>query len=128
MNRADPYSPLTRKLFADPRHAAENAGEPVTGASVYLEGQGVRVRLNGQVENGVLSGLQFRACGCPHFIAACEWLCRSLAGKPPGVLGACQPTEIMQTLGLPVEKTGRILVLEDAARELGSCLIGAAPS
>lgn len=125
---ADRYSPLTRKLFADLQHIASEAGEPSAGASVYLDGQGVRLRLSGRVENGALTGLGFRAYGCPHFIAACEWLCRSLDGKAPASLAAWQPAEIMQTLGLPVEKTGRILVLEDAARELGSCLSAAESS
>lgn len=124
----DPYSPLTRELFADPAHAAAEPGEPAEGASVYFDGQGVRVRLSGRVEDGAVKGLRFRAYGCPHFIAACEWLCRDLDGKPVDALGAWQPAQIMQTLGLPVEKTGRILVLEDAARELGSCLSDSAPS
>ena len=127
MNR-DPYSLLVRELFASPRHVAPDGGEPVDGASVYREGQGVRLRLNGIAGDGVLAALTFRAQGCPHFLAACECLCRELAGKPVETLTEWQPAQIMQTLGLPVEKTGRILVLEDAARELGSCLIAPPPS
>ncbi len=128
MMAGDPYNPLTRELFADPAHAASEAGEPAEGASVYLDRQGVRLRLNGRAENGRILALSFRAYGCPHVVAACEWLCRSLEGKPVSALEAWEPTQIMQTLGLPVEKTGRILVLEDAARELGSCLTAAVPS
>lgn len=125
---ADPYSPLTRELFTAPVHVAPEAGEPAEGATVYLEAQGVRLRLNATSRNGILEALSFRALGCPHFLAACEWLCRQLEGKPVAALTEWQPTEIMQTLGLPVEKTGRILVIEDAARELGSCLSAPAPS
>lgn len=119
---ADPYSPLTRRLFAEPAHVAPLAGEPAEGHSTYLASQGLEVRLNATVSAGRLEALTFRAYGCPHFIAACEWLCRHLEGKPVDALDALKPAEIMQTLGIPVTKTGRILVLEDAVRALGACL------
>jgi NifU-like protein involved in Fe-S cluster formation len=118
----DPYSPLTRRLFAEPAHVAPAAGPPASGESVYLDGQGLTVRLNATVAAGRLETLTFRASGCPHFIAACEWLCRHLEGKPVEALDTLKPAEIMQTLGIPVTKTGRILVLEDAVRALGACL------
>ena len=125
---ADPYSARTRELFGDLRHVAAKPGEPGDGESVYVEGQGVRLRLNARADDGHIATLRFRAYGCPHFVAACEWLCRNLEGRPVSALGEWRPSEIMQTLGLPVEKTGRILVLEDAVRELGTCLGGAAPT
>ncbi len=124
---ADPYSPLVRELFASPHHVASESGAPAEGASVYRAGQGVRLRLNARETDGGLDELTFRAQGCPHFLAACEWLCRELAGKPVEALNEWQPAQIMQTLHLPVEKTGRILILEDVARELGSCLIAPPP-
>ena len=124
----DPYSDLTRELFAAPVHAAPQAGEPADGASVYVDGQGVRLRLNAVAKDGVLLGITFRALGCPHFIAACEWMCRATEGQPIETLCGWQPAEIMRTLALPVEKTGRILVLEDAARELAACLSASSPS
>ena len=60
--------------------------------------------------------MRFRAYGCPHVIAACEAsLCADFEGRKPGR----RPTSSIQTrlcerLSVPVEKTGRILVLEDA--------------
>jgi len=119
---ADPYSPLTRRLFAAPAHVAPAAGEPAAGHSVYLASQGLEIRLNATVRAGGFETLTFRASGCPHFIAASEWLCRYLEGKPVEALDTLKPAEIMQTLGIPVTKTGRILVLEDAVRALGACL------
>jgi hypothetical protein len=117
----DPYSPLVRKLFAAPAHAAPTAGKPPHGASVFLEGQGVAVRLNAHsaAKEGLV--LTFRARGCPHFLAACEWLCRRYSGKSLTELGVFKPAEIMQTLGIPAAKSGRILMLEDAARALDTC-------
>ncbi len=118
----DRYSPLTRRLFEDPAHRADSAGAPPGAESVYVDTQGVRLRLNGVGSNGRIERLTFRAFGCPHFLAACEWLCQSLEGKETGALESLKPAEIMQTLSLPVEKTGRILVLEDAAKALHACL------
>ena len=54
---ANPYSDLTRELFGAPAHVAAEAGEPADGASVYLEAQGVRLRLNAIAADGTLTAL-----------------------------------------------------------------------
>lgn len=117
----DPYSPLVRKLFTAPEHVAEGPAAPAAGESVFLEEQGVAVRLNAECRDGRVEKLSFRARGCPHFLAACEWLCRRYSGKPVADLDVFKPAEIMQTLAIPAAKSGRILVLEDAVRALGTC-------
>lgn len=118
----DPYSPLVRKLFKAPEHAALSAGQPSDGASVYTEGQGVAVRLNAIIGADGSLALTFRARGCPHFLAACEWFCRHHSGKASAELGIFKPAEIMQTLGIPAAKSARILTLEDAVTGLMACL------
>ena len=117
----DPYSPLVRKLFTAPEHVARDAGKPAEGASVYVEGQGIAVRLNAVPGTNHGLALTFRARGCPHFLAACEWLCRRYSDKGVSDLGVFKPAEIMQTLGIPAAKSARILVLEDAVTELKAC-------
>jgi NifU-like protein involved in Fe-S cluster formation len=117
----DPYSPLVRKLFTAPGHVAKAAGKPPEGASVYVEGQGVAVRLNAVPGAGQVLALTFRARGCPHFLAACEWLCRRYSGKGIAELDVFKPAEIMQTLGIPAAKSARILTLEDAVTGLKAC-------
>ncbi|MEM8816763.1 MAG: hypothetical protein AAGE85_13130 [Pseudomonadota bacterium] len=124
----DPYSALTRRLFSEHQHRAPLAGEPAAGVSVYMDTQGVQLRLSATATDGVLDTLTFRVCGCPHLIAACEWLCRSLEGKPAAALSDVKPAAIMQTLAIPVAKTGRILVLEDAAAALGAQLSATPPA
>ena len=111
----DPYSEEVRQLFADPAHG----GELDDAMSVQRDDQGVRVRLALQHEGDVVRGLRFRAWGCPHLIAACEAFCRGYEGRPVNDLEGFEATEIMRNLSIPVEKTGRILVLEDAVRSLG---------
>ncbi len=111
----DPYSPLVREYFAAPAHA----GNLADGVTAGIGAQGVRVALSGSESDGRIRALRFRAWGCPHLIAACECFCRRYEGQPVGSLVAFRAADIMQILPVPVEKTGRILVLEDAVRSLG---------
>lgn len=109
----DPYSAEVRALFAEPLHAGQ-AG----GASERITSQGVDVELSADVRDDRLLTLRFRAKGCPHLIAAAEALCADLEGRPAAALGEPFGADIMRRLSVPVEKTGRILVLEDVAAAL----------
>ena len=112
---ADPYSERVRALFASAAHAGRVEG----GVEAYAREQGVRVELTARVEGGTMSELRFRAWGCPHLLAAAEAVCRGFEGRPTAALQAFSAAEIMQTLPVPREKLGRILLLEDAVRSLG---------
>jgi len=112
---AAPYSAKVRELFAAPAHA----GDIADGEAVDVADQDVRLRLSAQAEGGRIAALRFRACGCPHVIAAAEAVCSNLEGQPVTDLESYTIADIMQKLPIPVEKTGRILVIEDAVRSLG---------
>ena len=116
----DPYSALVRELFADPRHAGCLDG----GTRVRLDDQDVRICLCADADGGTLRALRFRARGCPHLIAACEAFCAAFEGREVEALLEFAAGDLMQRLSVPVEKTGRILVLEDAVRALGKSLRG----
>ncbi len=111
----EPYSARVRQLFADPAHA----GDLVDGKHVRVDDQGVRITLAAICDDGVLKALRFRAWGCPHVLAAAEAFCAAFEGRPCMDLLSFQAADIMQTLPVPTEKLGRILVLEDAVRSLG---------
>ena len=115
MTRTDPYSALVREYFTNPQHGGDLPG----GDCVFLEQQGVRLRLAVRCDGGQISHLRFRARGCPHLIASAEAFCAAFEGKPLQSLQTFTVAEVMQSLAVPVEKTGRILVLEDAVRLLG---------
>lgn len=113
---ADPYNDQVRQLFADPAHA----GALNNGYQVDVDDQGLRIRLFGDVKNGHFEALRFKARACPHVIAAAEAFCADFEGRPVESLLEFSASDLMQSLAVPVEKTGRILVLEDAVRSLGS--------
>ena len=77
------------------------------------------MRLSATAEDGVITAMRFRAWGCPHTIAAAESACAGLEGRPVSELLEFPASGLMEKLPVPVEKTGRILVLEDAIRSLG---------
>tara|TARA_R110002049_G_scaffold63439_13_gene168655 strand:+ start:1465 stop:1815 length:351 start_codon:yes stop_codon:yes gene_type:complete len=116
MSENDPYSSAVRRLFADTAHAGRLAG----GRSVRLDRQGVRIALWMTLDGTRIEALRYQAWGCPHLIAASEAFCRDYEGRPVSELGGFNAQSLMQSLGIPVEKTGRILVLEDAVRSLGT--------
>lgn len=112
---ADPYNALVREFFAEPDHA----GRLNDGITVQVNDQGVRVELSACADSGRISAMRFRAWGCPHLIAAAEWACVEFEGGPTGALEILPIARIMEDLAVPAEKTGRILVLEDAIQSLG---------
>ena len=116
----DPYGDRVRQLFADPAHA----GDLEDASRARIDDQGVRIALAAKCSDGKLEALRFRAWGCPHVLAACEAICRHYEGRPAADLVAFRASEIMGNLSIPVEKTGRILVIEDTVRSLGRQLRG----
>lgn len=112
----DPYSTRTRELFAHPAHAGLLERGPV----VYADAQDVRLQLSAEAAGGVLEAMRFQAWGCPHVLAACEAVCSDFEGRASDDLGRFAVAELMQSLCIPVEKTGRILVIEDAMRLLSA--------
>ncbi len=114
----DPYNALVREYFANTAHAGDLRG----GATAYIDDQGIRLRLSATEDEGRIQSLRFRAWGCPHVIAACEWFCSHFEGEPGESLSEFRAADIMRDLSVPVEKTGRILVLEDAVRSLARSL------
>lgn len=114
----EPYSDDVRRLFAAPAHA----GVLDPGVSVRVDAQGVRIELSGRADDGRLAALRFRAWGCPHLIAAAEAFCGAFEGLEVAELETFTGTPISEKLGVPVQKTGRILVLEDAVASLYSAL------
>lgn len=116
----EPYNDRVRGLFEAPAHAGDLDG----GTTVFLADHSMRIALSARLSQGNIGALRFRAWGCPHFIAAAEVFCADYEGRPAADLAGFSASEVMQTLSVPVEKTGRILVLEDAVRSLGQSVRG----
>jgi NifU-like protein involved in Fe-S cluster formation len=129
--------PLSEEVWALFR-ALNHAGDPgdsgsagaAAGVAHWLCGEagseqdGTRVRFALRIEGRRVLEARYRTYGCPHTLAACEWLAAGLGGcelatlSPAGLaqlLGG--PLDWARRLAVPAAKLGRLLVVEDALRE-----------
>ncbi len=66
------------------------------------------------VREGCLTNLDFRVFACPHIIAVCHWLREDLEGRPITALREFKEEDARQKFDIPVEKAGKLLILQDA--------------
>jgi NifU-like protein involved in Fe-S cluster formation len=113
------YSPAVTERFDRPLNLGSPDGEParrISGEAGSVE-QGTWVVFEARVEANQLAKLCFRAYGCPHTIAACSRVAEKLSGAALGELVNFAPGELIEELDIPVEKAGKILILQDALRD-----------
>jgi hypothetical protein len=113
------YSRLTWEHFSNASSAGVLTGTDVARAAAGSAADGTWVQFDIRAKRrGFAAALiieaRFQAFGCPHTIAVADWLAGRAAGRSaeprlPEPVGALQ-----QLFGMPVEKLGRLFVLEDA--------------
>ncbi len=120
MNAFASYNETVRRNFANPAHAGDLCGqyELKLAADVSESASGARITLAAGIRDGIIGGMAFRVRGCPHLIAALELVCTALEEQPVAGLENFDLADITQELSVPVEKSGRILLLEDALATL----------
>lgn len=97
------------------------AGRAATG-TVLVRGEagseeaGTRVVFAAGVRAGRLDWLEFRLFGCPHTRLACAQAVQLLTGAPMAELGRLELEALGAGLEIPVEKAGRLLIIQDALR------------
>lgn len=112
------YSSEVRRRFPAPARAGaihSQAGSTVAGAA---EDQSLRFWVRFQVElTGARIGrVRFQAYGCPHSLAAADLLAAELEGKPIEAMTRIDLEDLAARIGLPREKQGKLLRIEDALR------------
>jgi len=116
----DPYNSEVRRRFENPVHAGDLAGryDEILTADVSEAAQGTRVCLAAGIAADTVREIRFRAWGCPHLLAAADLYCEMHEGEPVEALAAVDVNELMARLSVPIGKTGRLLLIQDAARAL----------
>lgn len=112
-----PLSAAVRRLF----EATPGAGAPPVGEAGWRHGMAGSEAAEAIVEvfircdpQGRVSGFRYRVWGCPHTVAALAWLATEWPGRHLADPPAGGPLGWQAALGIPVEKLGRLLVIEDA--------------
>ena len=115
------YSTLTRRYFEQALCAGTLEGPGVASGAAGNRTLGTWVRFDLRLapavdRPAVIAEARFLAFGCPHTIAVAAWVAEQAAGRPlSGEL--LQPVDALRrSFDVPVEKLGRLLVIEDAWR------------
>ena len=77
----------------------------------------VWIRLHVQVLDGAIRAARFNVYGCPYTVAAADWAAEWLEGRPGAALAKLEMRERRRALGVPLEKLGKLLLIEDAAAQ-----------
>ena len=93
------------------------AGERWLGEA-GAERLGTWIRIALAVEGGTVCEVCIQVYGCPHTAAVCNLLEQRLRGRPVASLAPGTPEQWRASVGAPVEKLGRFLIIEDALTAL----------
>jgi cysteine desulfurase len=91
------------------------AGRAVSGEA-GTQGEGTWVRFQLLLEGNNVKEARFKAFACPHTVETARWLCQQLRGRTRADLLPGTPAQWARACAVPVEKLGRLLVVEDALR------------
>jgi hypothetical protein len=115
----EPLSPEVRALFDTTPGAGAfppEAGVVVVGEA-GSEAAEAQVRFSLVVAGDTVKDARFQAWGCPHTLAAAAWITAQLPGRRRDALVPGTPETWRAVLGVPIEKLGRLLVVEDALQD-----------
>ena len=113
------YSALTRRYFDGAPCAGTLEGPGVVSGTAGSRALGTWVRFDLRLARAAgrpaaIVEARFLAFGCPHTIAVAAWVAEHSVGRPASA-GLPQSVDgLRRVFDVPVEKLGRLLVVEDA--------------
>jgi hypothetical protein len=108
------YNEATRRYFDSPPAAGRLEGGDVVRGAAGSRPQGAWVQFDLRIANAAVTEARFLAFGCPHTIAAAAWVAEHAAGRKAGAGLPAAVAELSGFFAVPIEKRGRLLVVEDA--------------
>lgn len=113
------YNVHVRELFAQLTHAGSLTvvHDPLR-LTVGAHEQGAYADFFVSHRQGCIELVRYQAYGCPHFLAACEWLARWLEGRAWLDLSVWNWREVERVLDVPANKRARLLLLDDVISQL----------
>jgi NifU-like protein involved in Fe-S cluster formation len=108
------YSALTRQYFESAACAGTLPGAFRGAAGDRVQGTWVQFDVQCQADR--ITEARFLVFGCPHTIAAAAWLAEAVTGSSArrGLPASAQA--LRARFEVPVEKLGRLLIVEDALK------------
>ena len=112
------YNDLTRRHFERAAAAGVLSGPRVRRGEAGDRAQGTWVqftlRMPPEEAAASIEAVRFLAFGCPHVIAVADWVCEAAVGRPPGRALPETVQRLRERFAVPIDKTGRLLIVEDA--------------
>jgi NifU-like protein involved in Fe-S cluster formation len=109
------YSELTLRYFETAVGAGVLTAPGTLRGAAGNRSQGTWVQFDLHVSGGNIREARFLAFGCPHTIAVAAWLTERAAGLPARAAALPESVEELSArFAVPVEKLGRLLIIEDA--------------
>ena len=108
------YSELTLRYFESAPGAGVLAGADAFRGAAGSRAQGTWVQFDLQVSSGTVQAARFQAFGCPHTIAVAAWIVEQAVGRDVRTALPETLEELSDRFAVPIEKRGRLLIIEDA--------------
>jgi len=110
------YSSQVLRRFRSPLRAGVFAAEMPGTVRGEAEDRSLNiwVRFHVHAPGSRIEAVRFEIFGCPHAVAAAEWVAEWLEGREPSALTAWDVHAAARALGVPTEKLGKLLRIEDA--------------
>jgi NifU-like protein involved in Fe-S cluster formation len=108
------YSDLTLHYFETAPGAGVLTGPDVYRGAAGSRAQGTWVQFDLRVSGGIIQAARFLAFGCPHTVAVSAWLAENAGGPVSRAALPERAQDLSERFAVPVEKRGRLLVVEDA--------------
>jgi len=120
------YSSEVRQRFLSPYGVGvfERSSLGVVSGEASDRTLNVWVCFQVQVVDSVISSSRFQVFGCPHTLAAASWVSEWLGGRPAIALRQLNIRSLADMLEVPVEKFGKLLLIEDALLGCAQALEG----
>jgi NifU-like protein involved in Fe-S cluster formation len=108
------YNEITRRYFDTAAAAGVLSGAGVSRGAAGSHAQGTWVQFDVQAGAGTIQAARFLAFGCPHTIAVAAWVAEHAVGLEVRPALPVSMQELNERFAVPVQKRGRLLIIEDA--------------
>jgi NifU-like protein involved in Fe-S cluster formation len=108
------YNEATLRYFETAPGVGVLGGPGTFRGAAGSRAHGTWVQFDLQLNSGVIQAARFLAFGCPHTIAVSAWVAEQAAGQEVRTALPETVQQLSERFAVPVEKRGRLLIVEDA--------------
>jgi NifU-like protein involved in Fe-S cluster formation len=108
------YNEATLHYFRTAETAGVLSGPGTWRGAAGARERGTWVQFDVLIGEGVIRDARFLAFGCPHTLAVSAWVAEQAVGRDVCAALPESVQDLSERFAVPVEKRGRLLIIEDA--------------